>query len=667
MFKKSILIFSVILFCFNTQAQKQKFHPAMLQNPTDYASTFDKSFTYNEIKKFDNTIKPNRIILENGYVQSKFKNPQDWSQRQDDIVITQIDIVFTKYPKEKELWQTNYYVLLASRLKELFALDSTLNSNLFEWNLVLQTDCSNEEQAKKMFHGIVIYFTDVKSLMVEENFDPNKKTDYDTTYLLDKSLKVTHFIESQGGFGDSVVFKIFDRHPEWENTLVVMDWTGSMTPYAAQAVLWHSLNFKKSGMKYFVFFNDGDNKPDWEKKIGSTGGIYFSEANNLDKLINTFYLVSRNGSGGDYPENDIEAILKAIEKYPDFEEIVLIADNTSCIRDFSLLKKIDVSVNVVLCGTQKGINPQYVNLAYATGGTIHTIEEDISNLAGQLKDEKIILEGIEYHRTAQDILQCMNSDICKLFTDCSLYEANFSTLGIDELQLYLNQEGGITDSTVIQVLSRHPLWQNALVIMEWTPDMHTNSAQAVLWQKQNLKTSGIRYYSFFNDGDKKTAKEKKPGNTGGIYFTKANNIRRVVKRFYYVQKKGAEIASGAANSVEAIVRSVAQYRKAENVILIVNNHSCVRDLKLLQYVNIPVKVLVTNVSDAVNPQYVNIAYKTGGSLHTIQEDVYEYVFKSVVKEGKFMIINGHQYDLDRKGMFQLHDKSLARTSFPCKF
>jgi len=34
-----------------------------------------------------------------------------------------------------------------------------------------------------------------------------------------------------------------------------------------------------------------------------------------------------------------------------------------------------------LCGTEDGINPQYLEIARESGGSVHTVEEDIYNLA----------------------------------------------------------------------------------------------------------------------------------------------------------------------------------------------------------------------------------------------------------------------------------------------
>ena len=135
-----------------------------------------------------------------------------------------------------------------------------------------------------MFHGIAIHLAPVKSESVKQHENIIKQQVYDDSLKNIKhsdqntiaTRKINSFIANNGGITDSVVFKIFSRHPEWDNCLVIMDWTGSMYPYGAQAVLWHSLNLKQSGIKYFVFFNDGNMEK--RKKIGKTRGVYFEKS-----------------------------------------------------------------------------------------------------------------------------------------------------------------------------------------------------------------------------------------------------------------------------------------------------------------------------------------------------------------------------------------------------
>ncbi len=658
----NLRIFLVVLqlWFFSAIAQEKKFSKEILNHPREHAAEFEKLFNYNEIKEYNPDEQPNSVVLENGYTKSVIKDPWRWKPYDDKIVVTQIDIIFTKYPKNKDFWRTNYYDLLAARIKALLALDSSLNSTNFEWNLVLQTKPQNEPEAKSMFHGIAItYF--VEKDFIEEDKDVDETPMQDSAYFAKHELKVKNFIHSQGGAGDSIVFKVFDRHREWKNALVVMDWTGSMYRYGAQAVLWHTLNFKTSGIKDFVFFNDGDDTPDDKKIIGKTGGIYYAQAKNLDRLINTFYLVGKRGKGGDDPENDVEALIKGMNRFEDFDELILIADNNSCMRDFRLITNIDVKVNVIVCGAKYGINPQYVNLAYYTGGTIHTIEEDIDHLSSLVKDDELTIDNVKYKLARDDLFTLKYQNQSLRFKSCDEF-TTLVPLTPDPRLAFIVRHGGIDDSTVYKVLDRHPLWQNSVVVMDWSKGMYTNSAQAVLWHKIHRKTSGINYFVFFNDGNKLPKRKKKIGKTGGIYYQKSNNIHRVEKRFDYVIRRGDGGKDNAGNDLEALMSAANKFTKLNTFILIADNRKCVRDMALLKYLNIPIKVILTNVDGPVNPQYINIAYKTGGSLHIINDDIYNYVFTAMAESDQTLMLNGYEYVVNDKGFFEFKDKSIKT---PC--
>lgn len=89
----------------------------------------------------------------------------------------------------------------------------------------------------------------------------------------------------------------------------------------------------------------------------------------------------KKGNGGDSPENDLEAVLTGIQYLTDFEDILLIADNKSPVRDIELLEKINRPVHVLLCDVRGTIHPDYIKIARETGGTLHTLKEDISSFS----------------------------------------------------------------------------------------------------------------------------------------------------------------------------------------------------------------------------------------------------------------------------------------------
>lgn len=327
-----------------------------------------------------------QTVLEMAYANHHIQNPRHWSTDIRKKYIYEIDVVLTKYPKNKEQWLTNYDSLMKDRVTALYDLIPELKQNdQVRWKIILQTACDTEEEAKGMFHGAVV------------------KYKLHLTSRLKKTLTtMRNIVNGKEEFEDSVVYQVFDRHPEWKNMLVVNDWTGSMYQYGAQAVLWHRLNLlqhkDQAAIKHFIFFNDGNMLPDDEKAIGKTGGIYHTEGESIRTLATTMREVMLSGFGGDKPENDLEAILYGIEQCPDFETVILIADNSSAVRDIELLSRLNKPIKIILCGVEegKGIHPDYLRIAQTTQGSIHTVAEDIMQLADKKEGDTIEVLGVRY-------------------------------------------------------------------------------------------------------------------------------------------------------------------------------------------------------------------------------------------------------------------------------
>lgn len=307
-----------------------------------------------------------QLVLRMDYAKFEVSQEQidQWSRLSQRHVPYEIDLVFTLYPKNIKAWRTNFDELLRNRLYTLLAADSTLRNKNIRWNMILQTDCQTEEEAKSYFHGFVIKYRPKKVRIIDE-----VKTPTDLKALL------TGYARSR----DSTVFKVMERHPEWHDLLVVMDWTGSMYKFGAQLVLWHKYrtSTNNSRIRHFVFFNDGNKRTTNQKVIGRTGGVYRARTTELEEIVKMMLFVMKKGNGGDSPENDLEALLAGIQYLEGYDEVVLIADNKSDVRDIELLDKVDRPVRIILCDVKNGIHPDYLQLAFKTGGSIHTLHDDL--------------------------------------------------------------------------------------------------------------------------------------------------------------------------------------------------------------------------------------------------------------------------------------------------
>ena len=365
------------------------------------------------------------------------------------VQVTAVDLVFTDYPSADALIKLN-----TARLEHLFAKYPGLAANnAIEWQVIRQMDGAEKEAASKLFHGFVIYYRPLQSkataaadlIKLKEILTPEVHTEPkrngfvtgDTTELrkqyeieeyttvlklpvaealqlmhIDAREKITYkkydslFVylkpsadsittTSLKAPEDSTVLKIFDRM-HWNNMLVVTDVTASMYPYIGQLMIWMKLHEDERRIKQFVFFNDGDDAPDDKKIMGYTGGIYSTSSSVFDEVEQLAFKAMSNGNGGNIPENNMEALLKGAAACTTCDAIVMIVDNASPVSDMVLLQQLHKPVHIILCGVHGNINTDQLTIAKATGGAVHTAEEDIQQLVNLKEGDSITINGKKY-------------------------------------------------------------------------------------------------------------------------------------------------------------------------------------------------------------------------------------------------------------------------------
>lgn len=288
-----------------------------------------------------------------------------------EATVFQVDIVYTDYPKGVDLNSLNKQRIL----KALEARKDLVTDKHVAWKLIRQMDCESEAEAKTLFHGVVIHYKKGQTEKVRET----DRMFYDS--ILPKSDSVPLKKEQLKQFRDTTVMAVFRRNTQWKNATVVADVTGSMSPYISQLALWFLYKLNHKEVTNLVLFNDGDDLKNELKITGKTGGIYTKSTNSYRDFVDVLQLATSRGFGGDLQENVVEALLKAQETYPDSKEIIFIADNYAPIRDEELIPKVKIPVRVVLCGTHLFANAHYLNLARKTGGSVHSMEQDLIDLS----------------------------------------------------------------------------------------------------------------------------------------------------------------------------------------------------------------------------------------------------------------------------------------------
>lgn len=376
----------------------------------------------------------NYIILKMGFNSEVIQNPEAIHTIKNKK-IKSIELVYSDYRLVPDFDQPK---LNSKRIYQLMKIAPCVFENTeIQWKFIAQTGCSNKYICQDFFHGFVIHYQETdpvepppsaatskiksgvpakkkcrtyylpvlknkrdqgtlyskrgilprKKIIFCDDLDEEIKAPVPAAFSYEKKLKT-----DLSTFKDSVVTCVLKRNGNWKDMLLVIDVTSSMWPYSGQVLSWISLKDNNSKVGKYVFFNDGDMKPDHKKIPGKTGGVYPIKSGNQEEILNMMVRAMRNGYGGDTPENNVEAILKGLKKFPSKGEIILIADNNANMRDYKFIGKIKRPVRVILCGVRGPINTQYIDLAYKTGGSLHTIEDDFTEL-DQLKEGELLRIG----------------------------------------------------------------------------------------------------------------------------------------------------------------------------------------------------------------------------------------------------------------------------------
>ncbi len=399
----------------------------------------------------------NTVTIPVAFGDSALQTPEKLKELKG-LQIVKIELVYSDFQSTASFDQPS---LNGARLRMLKkAAPYLFNMSTIEWSMLAQTACKNEEQARSYFHGFVIHFKPepdastfsrdsslfkgmlnsdslghyINILVVTRHIKKSKTLTGRYLPISDKKRRagITYshkgiwgrypeydresdtlkaeswlpvYVENPDAAGyivrhftDTVVNATFRRNMKnWDSVLIVQDVTGSMGPYTTQVMLWNRLNFSHSPSHDFLFFNDGDNKPDRDKVIGKTGGLYYVHAHHIEEVEAKCDTAMRKGNGGDCAENNIEALLAAQKHLKGKKQLVMIADNNAPVKDIALLPYVKVPVHIILCGaTGEGVNTDYLNIARATGGSIHTMEQDLSDLLRFSEGETLTLNGFRY-------------------------------------------------------------------------------------------------------------------------------------------------------------------------------------------------------------------------------------------------------------------------------
>ena len=342
--------------------------------------------------RFKDTIVVEKYIPDNnGFSNLKIKmDPGEYEINNPEIIqklsnqtIVGVDLVYSDYPVGDDFTELN-----RNRILELHMnLPEAFNSTIIKWQLVKQTGVEQTGNIQNYFHGFVVYYRPMPTYQSE-------------------NTSITEIIEGKKPPQDSTVLKVVSRNSNWKDMLVVCDVTGSMSPYTAQILLWIKSNQTLKTFKQIVFFNDNDEQSTNQLITSDQSGMWSIESGNSKKVIETAFEAMEKGS---HMENDLEAICYAIKKYPENKQnVVLIADNWEDPCDMALLsflKSQKIPIKIIVCGVTDRMNTLYLDIAYATGGSIHTMEQDLIDVAKIGEGKTIKLNGMKFKMTGGKFVQ----------------------------------------------------------------------------------------------------------------------------------------------------------------------------------------------------------------------------------------------------------------------
>jgi hypothetical protein len=147
------------------------------------------------------------------------------------------------------------------------------------------------------------------------------------------------------------------------------------------------------------------------------------------------------------------------------------------------------------------------------------------------------------------------------------------------------------------------------------------TTEILVWHKLNYATRKSKYFTFFNDGDNMPDNRKVLGKTGGIYSVNAGDYEAVESTLMSTMKRGCG-GDAPENNCEAILRSLSDLKDAEEIVLIADNWANVKDLALANQIKKPVHIILCGADNGmINVDYLELARRTKGTIHTMKEDI----------------------------------------------
>jgi hypothetical protein len=192
-----------------------------------------------------------------------------------------------------------------------------------------------------------------------------------------------------------------------------------------------------------------------------------------------------------------------------------------------------------------------------------------------------------------------------------------------ERQMLTGQFG--SDSTTYRLLSRNAgRWPQTIIVADMTTSMYPYSTQIFAWLKKNTRNPAIKGMVFFTDCD--SLGHQTQGNIEGkMYTTREREVEKALPLLKEAARNTLNNHDQAENDVAALLHAQRQFPEAKHLVLIADNGAPPKDMHLLPQLQKPVHVVLCgttgDTTQAFQSEYLLIAQRTRGSLHTLEDDL----------------------------------------------
>lgn len=184
--------------------------------------------------------------------------------------------------------------------------------------------------------------------------------------------------------------------------------------------------------------------------------------------------------------------------------------------------------------------------------------------------------------------------------------------------------------------------------------MDPYAAQLYAWFRQNTRNPNVLGTVFFTDCDS-LGQETRPGGLPGAFFvTREQELNAALPTMLAAARNTAHNDLDPENVVEALQYAQRTFPQANHLVLLTDNGSRVKDMDRLPGLVKPVHVVAcggaATETDAFQPDQYQIAFYTGGSIHTQDDDLTlpdqltnhtfvrlgNYYYRYVARKGRFI-------------------------------